>query len=254
MRDLLLGLVAALLPAPERGGLARRFGVDPAVPSALLGLAELFAGGALVFSDGMAHFQRLTSEHAAYLLEKVDPKDFEAGWFAYANSGPLTVLHWLVQPWTWLLISIPVVGVVRLVAYGVSQEASGEPIVWAGVRLSQFLGRKLGQSRDLLRFGPERPDRVVPSPGGLTVLSCRPKDWNPLVTIEIRERFYKLLWTEERQDGQWWVYAYVLGEMPESEVIRYLIRYEALTPVPSPAPPKHTRPGRGAPPPFQKDN
>jgi hypothetical protein len=227
MNDLLPGLFAALLPNPERGDFTRRHGGDPAGWSAFLGLAEFLGGGLVVFSDGLGHFQRLTNQHAAYLMEKVEPKDFEAGWFAYVNSGPLTVLHWLIQPWTWLLISIPVVGAVRLVTYAVNQEASGEPIVWAGVRLSQFLGRRLGQSRDLLRHGPERPDRIVPSPGGLTVLACRPKpDWNPLVTIEIRERFYRVLRTEERQDGQWWVFAYVMREMPESEVIRYLIRYE----------------------------
>lgn len=227
MRDLLMGLLAALLPDPERGDFTRRHGVDPAGWSAFLGLAELFGGGAVVFSNGLNHFQRLTDQHAAYLMENVDPKDFEAAWSAYVGSGPLTVLHWLVQPWTWVLISIPVVGVVRLVAYAVNQQAVGEPAVWAGVRLAQFLGRRLGQSRDLLRYGPERPDRIVPSPGGLTILACRPKpDWNPLVTIEIRERFYRVLRTEERQDGQWWVYAYVMREMPESEVIRYLIRYQ----------------------------
>jgi len=227
MSDLLPGLFAALLPDPERGDFTRRHGGDPAGWSALIGLAELFAGGAAVFSNGISHFQRLTAEHAAYLMEKIDPKDFEAGWAAYVGSGPLTVLHWLVQPWTWVLISIPVVGIVRLVTYAVNQDASGEPIVWAGVRLSQFLGRRLGKSRDLLRYGPQRPDRIVPSPGGLTILSCRPKpDWNPLVTIEIREKFYRVLRTDERQDGQWWVYAYVMREMPESEMIRYLIRYE----------------------------
>jgi hypothetical protein len=227
MRDLLPGLFAALLPNPERGDFTRRHGGNPAGWSALLGLAELLVGGMVVFSNGLNHFQRLTGEHAAYLMEKVNPKDFEAGWFAYANSGPLTVLHWLIQPWTWFLISIPAVGVVRLVTYAVNQEASGEPIVWAGVRLSQLLGRRLGQSRDLLRYGPERPDRIVPSPGGLTILACRPKpDWNPLVTVEIREKFYRVLRKDERQDGQWWVYAYVMRETPESEVIRYLIRYQ----------------------------
>ena len=227
MRELLLGLIAALLPAPERGDFARRNGVDPAGWSALLGLAEFLGGGSFVISSGLAHFQRIANQNAALLME-VDPNKFnDDARYAYVNSGPLLVLDWLSSPWTWILISIPLVGIVRLVAYGVSREAVGEPAVWAGVRLSQLLGRRLGKSRDLLRHGPERPDRIVASPGGLTIMSCRPKDWNNLITIEVRERFYRLLRTEERQDGPWWVYAYVLKEMPESEVIRYLIRYEA---------------------------
>ena len=227
MHDLLLGLIAALLPAPERGDFARRNGVDPSGWSGLVGLAELFVGGSVVVSNGLAHFQRLANENAALLME-VDPSKLTAeGRYAYVNSGPLLVLHWLAEPWTWVLISIPLVGIVRLVAYGVNREAVGEPVVWAGVRLSQLLRRRLERSRDLLRYGPERPDRIVASPGGLTILSCRSKpDWNPLVTIEVHERFYRLLRKEERQAGQWWVYAYVLGEIPESEVIRYLIRYE----------------------------
>lgn len=59
-----------------------------------------------------------------------------------------------------------------------------------------------------------------------TFSSASSRPWNPLITIEIRERFYRLQRTEERQDGPWWVHAYVLGEVPESEVIRYLIRYD----------------------------
>jgi hypothetical protein len=45
------------------------------------------------------------------------------------------------------------------------------------------------------------------------------------MTIEIDGRFHRLLRIEERQDGPWWVYAYVLGEYPENEVIRGLVRY-----------------------------
>ena len=70
-----------------------------------------------------------------------------------------------------------------------------------------------------------RGARFVPQ-GGCSVLSCHPKpDWNPRVTIEIDGRFYRLLRTEERQDGPWWVHAYVLGDYPENEVIRALVRY-----------------------------
>jgi hypothetical protein len=114
-----------------------------------------------------------------------------------------------------------------MVTWWVNQEASGEPLVWAGLRLAQRLRQGAGTSRDRLRFGPERPDRVEAGPdGGLTVLSCRPKpDWNPRVTIEVDGRFYRLLRTEERQDGPWWIHAYVLGEQSENEVIRALVRY-----------------------------
>ncbi|HYN19895.1 MAG TPA: hypothetical protein VE078_02970 [Thermoanaerobaculia bacterium] len=227
MRDLLLGFLAALLPAPERGDFARRHGVDPIGWSGLLGLAEFLGGGLLMVANGLAFFQRVAERNATLFIDSVESASMSREELTgYMLSGVANWLEWLAQPWTWLLFLIPATGLLRLVAYGLHHEASGEPLVWAGVRLWQLFGRGLGQSRDLLRFGPDRPDRIEPSPGGLTVLSCRPKDWNPLITIEIRERFYRLLRAEERQDGQWWVHAYELGEVEESEVIRYLIRYD----------------------------
>jgi hypothetical protein len=228
LRDLLMGLFAALLPNPERGDFARRHGGDPAGWSALLGLAEFLGGGLLMVSNGIDFFRRLAERNAALFVDAFESaKLSEEEVRGYLLSGVSNWIDWLSQPWTWLLFLVPATGMLRLVTYGLHHESTGEPLVWAGLRLWQFVERRLGQSRDLLRYGPERPDRIVPSPGGMTILSCRPKpDWNPLVTIEIRERFYRVLRTEERQDGQWWVYAYVMREMPESEVIRYLIRYE----------------------------
>jgi len=231
MNDLLAGLFAALLPNPERGDFSRRHGGDPAGWSLVLGLAEFLIGGVVMVSNGIDFFQRVAERNAAMFVDKLESATMSTKEVAgYTLSGVANWFEWLAEPWTWLLFLIPATGLLRLVTYGLHHEAAGEPLVWAGLRLWQLAGRRLGQSRDLLRYGPERPDRIVPSPGGLIVLACRPKpDWSPLVTVEIREKFYRLLKTEERQDGQWWVHAYVMREMPESEVIRYLIRYETRT-------------------------
>lgn len=227
MRDLLFGLIAALLPAPERDDFARRHGVDPAGISGLLGLAEFFVGGAALVSNGLDFFQRVAERNANLFVDLVESaKMSQEELNSYMLSGVANWLEWLAQPWTWFLIMLPVVGVVRMATWWLNQEASGEPLVWAGLRIVQRLQRRAEASRDLLRYGPERPDRVETGPDGLTVLSCRPKpEWNPRVTIEVDGRFYRLLRTGERQDGSWWVHAYVLGDYPENEVIRGLIRY-----------------------------
>jgi hypothetical protein len=228
MHDLLPGLFAALLPNPERGDFTRRHGGDPAGWSALLGLAEFLVGGMVLVSNGLDFLKRVAERNAALVVDAFESAKLSDDEIrGYMLSGVTNWLDWLAEPWTWLLFLIPATGMLRLVTYGLHHEAAGEPLVWAGLRLWQVVERRLVKSRDLLRYGPERPDRIVPSPGGLTILSCRPKpDWNPLVTIEIRENFYRVLRTDDRQDGSWWVYAYVMREMPESEVIRYLIRYE----------------------------
>lgn len=220
----LASLLAALLPAAERDALVRR-GAEPLVWSVLLGLVEFFAGGALLVSDAIAYFQPLADEAAARIVE-TDPKVLRAN-PAFGHVGAVIWLAWLTEPFTWLLASVAVTGVARLVAFGVSREVVGEPLVWLAVRIAQAAGRLLRGSRDKLRFGPERPDRVIREPGGgLVVLSYEPKpDWNERVTIEIDERFYRLRRVEERQDGTWWAYAYLLREAPDSEIIRALIRY-----------------------------
>lgn len=228
MRDLFLGFAAALLPAPERDDFAGRHGVDPAGWSGLLGLAEFLGGGAALVANALAFFKDIAERNATIFVDLMENQRLtDAEKVSYGLSGVANWVQWMTQPWTWFLVMFPAVGVVRMVAWWVNSEASGEPLVWAGLRLMQRLRRGAETSRDRLRFGPERPDRVEAGPdGGLTVLSCRPKpDWNPRVTIEVDGRFYRLLKTEERQDGAWWVHAHVLGEQPENEVIRALIRY-----------------------------
>jgi len=220
----LLDLLAALLPAAERDALVRR-GAEPLIWSVLLGVVEFFAGGAMLVSDAMAYFQPLADEAAARIME-IDPRELRAN-PAYGHVGAVIWLAWLTEPYTWLLASVAVVGVVRLVAFGVSRDVIGEPLVWLAVRIGQAAGRFLRGSRDKLRFGPERPDRLIREPdGSLVVLSWQPKpDWNERVTIEIDERFYRLRRVEERQDGTWWAYAYLLNEAPDNEIIRALVRY-----------------------------
>jgi len=227
MRDLLMGLLAALLPDPERRDFSRRHGGDPAGWSLLLGLVEFLGGGVLMVSNGLDFFKLAAERNAAMFLDKLESATMTTKEVAAYNlSGVANWFEWLAQPWTWLLILIPATGLVRLVTFGLNHDAAGEPLAWAGIRLWQHVQGRMKRSRDLVRYGPERPDRLVPAPGGLTVLASRPKDWTHAVTIEIRGKFYWLARKEERQDGQWWVHAYVLEEMPENEIIRSLIRYE----------------------------
>jgi hypothetical protein len=72
MRDLLLGLFAALLPDPERGDFTRRNGGDPAGWSAFLGLAELLVGGVLLVSNGLSFFKLVAERNAALFVNTVE--------------------------------------------------------------------------------------------------------------------------------------------------------------------------------------
>ena len=77
-------------------------------------------------------------------------------------------------------------------------------------------------------------DRLIQEPGSDLVLltSTRQGEWNEFVTVEIGERFYKVIGHEERRlpGEEWSVYAYMLAEEPENALIRRLLRYEPPQP------------------------
>jgi hypothetical protein len=228
MRDFLLSGIAALLPAPERDDFARRHAVDPATCSALLGLLQLFGGTMALLTNGLATFRAIADRNANHFVQLLEGRDLSSSEkVSYGLSGVANWLEWVLQPWTLVLVTIPIVGLVRLLAWSSDRGAVGEPIVWAGLRLAQFLRRRFTMLRTRQKFGPERPDRILANAdGGLLVLSYRRKpEWNERVTIEIDEGFYRLLRVEERPDGGWWTHAHVLGKHPETEVFRTLIRY-----------------------------
>jgi hypothetical protein len=233
-RNPLLDVLAALVPAAERDELIRRYDAEPFAWSAVLGIFELYFGGKLLLVNALAYIQTETDRLASYVVAHLDsqPLDTFEKSLAVTWGGSVVWLSWMFQPMTWLLFSIPLVGIARLVAFGVSHDAVGEPLVWAALRAAQGVRRLAGMVQRRRRFGPLRPDRVLHGKGNdLVVLSCRPKpDWNERITIEIGERFYRLQRVEERRFGVWWVHAHLLKEADPNEIFRGLIRYKPSVP------------------------
>jgi len=228
-RNPLLDLTAALLPASERAALARRYEVDPAISSLLLGIAEFYLGGKVLLANAMRFFETTTSDIANFVMERMDPRQLDSfeNKLAITESGAVVWIAWMIRPLTWLLFSIPLVGMVRLIAFAASRDTVGEPSVWLVVRIAQGVGSLVRALRDRLRFGPVRPDRVHSEAGELVVLSCQPKaDWNDRITIAIGERFYRVHGIEERPDRGGWAHAYLLREADPNEIFRGLVRYE----------------------------
>lgn len=224
-------LLALVLPDPERREQTRRVSADIPFWSALLGLAEFIGGAVYLVHDGMTFLQGTAERNASAIMAN-DPTFFgsKENALAYYWSGSFNVLEWLSQPLTPILLTVPVVGMVRLVAFAASREASGEFLVWAFVRLAQLFGRQRRKAADKARFGVRRPDKLVEEPGcDLVLLTSTPQsEWNEYVTVEIGERFYKVTGQEVRRPPgeRWSVYAYKLDEEPENAVIRRLLRYE----------------------------
>jgi hypothetical protein len=223
-------LLAAVLPAAERAELARRYGAEPHRWSLALGFVELYFGAKLLIANGFAYFEVQSSALASYVVDHVDPRQLDSfeNRLAFTHSGAVMWLTWALRPLTWLLASIVVVGVARLVAFAVDHDAVGEPSVWLGLRAGRVLRRAFATLRRRQRYGPDRPDLLLHEPGcGLVVVSCRPKpEWNERITLAIGPRFFRLTGHEERPDRGFEAHAYRLKEADPHEIFRGLVRYE----------------------------
>jgi hypothetical protein len=225
---LLAGVLSALLPAEPRERLVRRFAVDPPFWSAILGVVEAFGGALWLVDDYLRRVRGLVDQGvdaalaAGFEEHRVDPA-------AVMWSGSFAWLRWLTSPLTLLLVLAVFTGGVRLLSFALNREAVGEPLLWLAWRLWRSgVRRPALATRHALRFGPARPDRVLPTDdGGLLVLTCEPRpEWNELVTIQVGERFFRLAEVGERREGSWLWHSYRLREEDPTAVIRALVAYE----------------------------
>jgi hypothetical protein len=138
-------------------------------------------------------------------------------------------LGWLARPGSWLLLSVPLVGLLRLVSYLTVGQAVAEPAVWAGARLVGTVRRAAGRARERAEYGAaESPDQVEPGEGReLVVLTARPRpEWSDGATIGVGERFYCVAERDEVVAAGRRRHRFRLVEAPEHEVIRRYLRYD----------------------------
>ncbi len=199
----LLGLI---LPEAERHDLVRRYGVEarPALLSAVVGFFELVLG-ILVY----------IAAHPGF-------------------GGPLGLIAWYLNPVTWFGLLLVVTALFRWANYFANRDSLGEPLVWLFLRVAQLVRGTDERRRRRRDFGPERPDRiVVEGDGGLALLASRAKPgWDEYSTVRVEDSFFKITGVEERTRGGFRVVAYLLDELPESEVLRGIVHTEARLPRP----------------------
>jgi hypothetical protein len=219
------GLWAALLPSPERERFARPRELDVSRSSLELGLVQMFVGVGLFLFGGLAFMRPATTEGGMLLLEN---------WFPglstthFQGLAMLNWFAWMILPVSWPFTYLALVGLARCAAFAITREAVGEPIVWVALRAWQVATARRATKQREARLGPMRPDRVLSGKGkDVFVLSCREKtEWTAASTIEINDRFFRLVGIDERPDGAWLSIVYHLREVEiGAGVIRRLVRY-----------------------------
>jgi hypothetical protein len=223
-------LAGALLPEPERGAVVRRFGGDPPFASLLIGALEFVGGTGLVHDNAMNHLRawsdRLATEFLAVAERTALTAEQTVG---FTWGGAILWLDWLLRPTSWLLLSLPLVGLLRVTAYFTVREAVAEPAAWAGARLLRLLRRARDAARERAEYGDAaQPDELVAGPlGELIVLTARLRpEWSDAVTIAIGERYYRVAGRDRSYRAGLKRHRYRLVEAPEHEVIRRFLRYE----------------------------
>lgn len=220
----LRGLLAALLPSPERERYARDHGLDVPRWSLIVGLGQLIGGALLFLVVGLGFVRTGSVAGGLALLQNWQPG------LTTTHMQGMGLIHWLawfIHPASWPLSYLAALGFIRCVAFVATREAVGDPLVLAGMRIVQRRRSRRAELDFRQRLGPVRPDRLLPAGDReLVILSAREKPWTDAVTIEHRGRYYKCVDVEWKPDDRWQVLAYRLREEPPGAIIRRIVRYD----------------------------
>lgn len=223
-------LAGAVLPEPQRSDVERRFGGDPALTSFVLGVVEFLAGTRWLYESAMRELGAMADQIATGYLAVAERRTPDASeTLGFTWGGMMLWVFWLLHPLTWLLISIPLVGLLRVAAFLTTRQAVAEPIAWLLVRLVTFGAARVERAQELAQFGAaDEPDVVEAGEGGeLFVFTPRRRpEWIEAATIEVAERYYRPVHVEPVERGGRKRYRYRLAPAGEHDVIRRLVRYE----------------------------
>lgn len=229
-RWILHGILCALLPAPERQRHAWRHGIDAPRWSLAFGLLQGGLGAALFIVFGLAFTRGVSGDLSTVLLENWDPSLTSTH---FRGTGLIGWLGWLIWPGSWPWSYLALVGLVRCIAFAITREAVGEPIVVPLVRVLESRRRRRAEQARRLELGPPRADRLQQSGGQLLVVSAREKrDWEPgSTTVEIDGRYFLVVGVEERFDGRWVSLVYRLRPADATAAIRRFVHYRPASAV-----------------------
>ena len=230
MRALWASIAGALLPEPQRSALERRWGGDAPLVSFLLGIGQ-FVGGALwVYESAMGVLRPMADALATEYLAQADQRTVGAEeTMGFTLGGSLLWIFWLLRPTTWFILSVPIVGLLRVAAFMTTRTSIAEPVVWALVRLVTLGRERADRARERAEFGAaDEPDEVeAEGASELFVFTPRSRPtWTEGATIEATGRYYNVTGLDFVVRAGRRRFRYRLTEAGEHEVIRRYVAYE----------------------------
>ncbi len=231
MPVVLLSIFVSLLPQRYRGHYLADANIDVKRGAILSGAVQFVACGALIWALYPAFSRQHIAELSASITASGHAGDKVVEGMSMFAYGPIMVVAYLVRPLTLVLLYFMLEGVVRLTAAVAADQViptlSLQLVAWA---------HDLGKARyHEFELGPRIADLIEPGVAGkydLKVLSCRPKDWNPLVTIRFQDQMYELQSQETGSSPR--PFVYLLRFRPEGKVVRGLRDYDPTEPLHQP--------------------
>ena len=215
MLTYLLGPVLVLLPESYRRRLGWWLEIDWVRAALLSGAAQSVAGLGLLVDRYLDFVQRDPGKVGTTILEATGERVA-----ASTALGTFTILEFLIQPLTLLLIYVSIEGALRLVAAVATEEAVGSLPLYL-LELGRTSGAKVTRQ---IALGRLVADEVTRKGSELHIASCRERDaWDSLLTIEYEEQFYEL--AETRSGAPPRPYLYRLRPIPPGKIIRGLHHY-----------------------------
>jgi len=222
MLTVLLSIVVSLFPARYRGRLfhASNFDVQRgAMYSSILQLVLPAATLWLRYPGWYADYVRAIVDQVA---AKGGTNEAQAA--ATLGAGTYALFTYLVDPLSLFLGYFMLEGVVRLTAFVANKEVLPSfPLFLLG------LGHEaLDAYRKERSYGPRIVDLVKPGPSPelIVIESCRPKEWDTLLTISYQDRMYEVESTAENAPPR--PYIYRLRLIPQNKLIRGICAYDPV--------------------------
>ena len=222
MPVILLSIFVSLLPRRYRGYWLGDGNVDVCKGAILSSVVEFVAPCAVLWARYPGFFrQRMAEASAAAAASHPGDKVIEG--FTQFAYGQYAAIEYIFQPLTLVLLYFVIEGAVRIFS------AVGSDVVLPTLPLQivAWAHDYAAERYEETKMGKRVADVVTPGVAGkydLKIESCRPKEWNSLITIRYNGQLYELQSEETGQPPRGFVY--LLRLIPDHKIVRGVHSYD----------------------------
>jgi hypothetical protein len=222
MLTMLLSIVTSLLPARYRGRLFHASNLDVQRGALASSLLQIILPAGTLWLRYPAWYADYVGAIVQQVIDKGGDKGAQAS--AALGAGTFSIFTYLVTPLSLFCIYFMLEGMVRLTAFVASKEVLPSFPLW----IVELGHHALDVYRKERSYGPRVVDLVKPGPTPelLIIESCRPKEWDTLLTIAYQDRMYEIESTAEQAPPRRFIYR--LRLIPANKLIRGIHAYDPV--------------------------